>query len=543
MASEASIRLTIVFLAGAARGARASIRAVGSFALLVLLAASPVRFPTSGAPAAQPSFLRGVTALHNFQYEDAVEAFGEAQKIDRDFAMAYWGEAMAYHPTLWLNQDADMARQILLRLGPTPQARAAKAGTEREKGFLRAIDLLFGSGDRAARNHAYAEAMGRLAASYPDDLEVLCFHALALMGMTARSSALFGEGDDDQHQHALVGSETQKEAAVILQKVLARNPDHPGALHYLIHDYDDPEHARLALPAARAYAKVAPQSSHALHMPAHVFLQLGMWDEAAASDEASFRASEAWIKRKGLAIGMRDYHSLSWLLYESLQQGRFHKAREALDTIGPAVQATGAPRLKAVQSDMRARYVVETRSFPELATARDFATSGELFAIGMSAVRLRTPNLPDMALTELKRRAGSPGSGHRQLDVAVMERELAALMAVVAGRGDDAVARMREAVAVERELPPPMGQPRPIKPASELFGEILLEIGKPREAAAEFERALARWPNRSPILLGLARASAALGDRATAGRYYKRLLANYKNADSGLPELKEAQGF
>src|SRR5262245_36572407 len=509
--------------------------------MLALLA--PIRFPNSGSPAAQPAFLRGVTALHNFQYEDAVESFLEAQRLDPAFAMAYWGEAMAYNQTLWLNQDPEKAREIVQRLGPTAEARAARAGTDRERGFLAAVEVLFGSGDKASRDRAYAEAMGRLAAAHPDDPEVLAFHALALMGTAVRSPALFGSRGDDLHQHALVGSEVQKQAAAVLEKVLRLDPDHPGALHYLIHDYDDPEHARLALPAARAYARVAPESSHALHMPAHVFLQLGMWQEAAASDEASFRASEAWVKRKGLPVGMRDYHSLSWLQYESLQLGRFQKAREALDLIEAAVDATGEPRFKALRSDMRARYVVETRSFQELAAARDFDTSGELFAIGMSAARRGDTDLAERARAELSRRAGSRASGRYQSDVAVMERELAALLAVAAGGKDDAVLRMREAVALDGELPPPLGLPRPIKPAGELFGEILLELGRSEEAAAAFDQALGRWPNRSLSLLGRARAAAALGDRASAARHYARLLDNWKNADADLPELKEARSF
>jgi tetratricopeptide (TPR) repeat protein len=192
---------------------------------------------------------------------------------------------------------------------------------------------------------------------------------------------------------------------------------------------------------------------------------------------------------------------------------------------------------------MRARYVIETRSFQELAATRDFDTSGELFAIGMSATRRGDPKLAEMALAELSRRAGSRQSGNRQSDMAVMEKELAALLAVANGGPGDAILRMQEAVALDRDLPPPLGPPRPIKPAPELSGEILLELGRPREAAVQFDRALARWPNRSLSLLGRARAGAALGDRESARRHYRRLLLNWQGADPGLPELKEARSF
>jgi tetratricopeptide (TPR) repeat protein len=498
--------------------------------------ASAIRFPTSGAPEARGHFLRGVEALHNFAYEDAVLEFQRAQRIDPAFAMAYWGEAMAFNQTLWLNQDAEAARRILERLGPTPEARAARAGSDKERALLAAVELLFGSGDKQARDAAYAEALGRLHARYPADLELACFYALALLGTAVRSPALYSEADEEAHQHALVGSPTQGRAAEILEKVLKQQPDHPGALHYIIHDYDDPEHAALALPAARRYARLAPESSHALHMPAHVFVQLGLWDEAASADEAAFAYSVAWAKRRGFGVGMRDYHSLSWLCYEALQQGRYRKARETLELIRPAVAETGAARLKALQSSMRAQYVVETRSWEMLRGQADFGTSAELFAIGLSAAETGLSQVAAAAHGELRRRAQD-----RKLDAAVMEKELAAILELRAGRRDRAVALAEEAVTLERSLPPPLGPPRPVKPALELQGELLLELGRAREASGAFEQALARWPNRSASLLGSARALAASGERAAAAGRYRLLLANWSQADAEVSALDEAR--
>jgi tetratricopeptide (TPR) repeat protein len=495
-----------------------------------------IRFPTSGPPPAQARFLRGVAALHSFAYEEALLEFAEAQRLAPGFAMAHWGEAMARNQTLWLNQDREGALDALRRLAPTPRARAQRAGSERERGFLAAVDVLYGEGDKAARDAGYARAMAELHERYPDDQEATTFYALALLATAHRSPALYSEANEETHQHALVGSATQAQVARLLEAVLRENPNHPGALHYAIHNYDDPEHARLALPAARAYAKAAPGSSHALHMPAHVFVQLGLWHEAAAADEASFAQSIAWTRGRGFGIGMRDYHSLSWLTYEVLQQGRYARARETLELIRPAVAETGAPRLKAIQSVMRAQYVVETRAWGVLREETSFSTSAELFAIGLSAAHTGLPAVAGQARQELQRRARS-----HKLDATVMEKEVGAILELRQGRPAAAVALAEEAVAAEKALPPPLGPPRPVKPSLELQGEVLMEAGRPREAALAFEQALARWPNRSASRLGLARARAALGDGAGARQAYAALLANWSRADAGIDGLEEAR--
>ena len=270
---------------------------VRAIACLVLSVAAPAS--AQGPPA---DYGRGVAALHHFEYEEANEAFRRAQQTSPGFAMAYWGEAMTYHQTLWRNENIGAGREALNRLGSTPAARAARATTDRERAFIAAVDALFAGGDGASRRRAYAEAMGALYARDPDDPDVAAFYALALLGTMSRS-LIGGTSAHEGHSASLAGSDTQRRVAEILGRVLVSHPEHPGALHYLLHNYDDPEHARLALPAARTYARVAPaSSSHARHMPAHIFVQLGMWAEAEAADRAAFAASDAWVKSKGLGL-------------------------------------------------------------------------------------------------------------------------------------------------------------------------------------------------------------------------------------------------
>jgi tetratricopeptide (TPR) repeat protein len=247
---------------------------VAALAVAATLFAQPsglgrITFPTSGSAAAQPHFLRGVALLHSFEYDEAIDAFREAERLAPGFAMAYWGEAMCYNQPLWYNENVARARDALARLAPTRDARAAKAPTTREKRYLDTVEHLFGDGDRPARLRAYVERMAALAREYPQDYEASVLYALALLGTIPEGAR---------------NPQLSLRAGALASAVLKKNPQHPGAAHYALHAYDDGEHNRLGLEAARTYAKIAPASSHALHMPSHIFLPLGMWNEAAASD-------------------------------------------------------------------------------------------------------------------------------------------------------------------------------------------------------------------------------------------------------------------
>jgi tetratricopeptide (TPR) repeat protein len=499
-----------------------------------------ITFPSSGSADARPAFLRGVAALHSFEYEDANQAFRQALAIDPGFVMAYWGEAMTYSQTLWRQENVEAARQALARARSRPGAHGMRTATPKESAFLSAVTILFGEGAAAVRHQHYADAMAQLHASYPDDPEVASFYALAVLGTMSRS--LIGYVDAHEgHSQMLAGSATQTKVAAILEGVLKAHPGHPGALHYLLHAYDDPEHAQMALAAARAYAKVAPQSSHARHMPAHIFFQLGMWDEAAASDRAAFALSDEVVRTKGLPPTMRSYHALSWLEYELLQLGRYGEAWETIGAIAPVVKDSGLLPLLSDLSSMRARYVIETGRWDVMARERNFGNVNELFAIGVSAARSGNAPLAEMARQGLADRAQSEQEGDLRPAIVIMERELAALIDFVAGRREQAVGLLRSASESELRLPPPLGLPEPIKPAPEMLGEVLLETGQPRDARESFEQALRRNANRSLSVLGLARAAAAMGERETARRHYGALLANYGRADADLAVLKEAR--
>lgn len=525
-----------------------------------------VEFPTSGSEKAQAHFLRGLAALHSFWYEEALDEFRESTKVEPDFAMGYWGEAMTYNHPLWSEQDLTGARAVLARMKETPKL------TERERAYLSAVRLLYGEGDKRSRDAAYSAAMEKMYRAYPDDLDAAAFYSLSLLGL--------GGGGKGYHLQAKAGA--------IALEVYQKNPNHPGAAHYIIHAFDDPDHAILALPAARRYASIAPEAHHARHMPSHIFLQLGMWPEAAASNEAAWESSDAWMKRKNLSVNVRDYHSLHWLLYVYLQQGRYNDAEKLLNLMKKVMsESTYDNKLRPGYyennyANMAAAFVVETERwnlatglFPESktpASSEQTAMTGAMTgpmttshgshnaapASGINAgATLRTSSasaiLPsfirglaaavngsevDQNINALHTlRSGGPASSE------VQELEIAALNASMKKDHAKAIELMKKATSLEEATNAPYGPPGLIKPSHELFGEILLRAGKPGEASEQFKVALLRQPNRARSLLGAARAAAQTGNQPGAQTAYAALIEQWKQADNDLLELREARDY
>ncbi len=503
-----------------------------------------IDFPTSGSPEAQKHFITGALLLHSFEYDDAAEAFQQAQKIEPDFAMAYWGEAMTHNHPLWEQQDAEDAREVLKRLAPTPEERLAKAPTEREKDYLRTVEVLYGEGSKEERDFTYLEAMRRLARKYPDDLDAAAFHALANLGTS-----------HDERDFRIY-----MRAAAIAEEVFAKNPLHPGAAHYLVHSYDDPVHAPIGLRAARVYAKIAPAAAHALHMPSHVFVSMGMWDEVVASNEDSWEAAEARVQRKNLGVEDRGYHALLWLEYAYLQQGRYRDARKLLDIIEADAEKSGSKLTRRHLVALRGHYRIETRQWAgdsigvDTSELRAATVARDLFVRGMSAAetndlaRARTVLVELRAYLEAEREQAEHKSGAGEMAYVgplrgadVMALELEAIIRMAQGGNDQAIEIMRTAAGAEDELSLGYGPPYPVKPVHELLGEILLASGQPEEAREQFMLALDRAPRRALSLLGLARAAAKSGDSQTAQHTYGELLGIWHRADGDLPELGEVQ--
>ncbi len=440
-------------------------------------------FPTSGNVAARPHFIRGTLYMHSFQYREAAEAYREAQKADPDFVMAYWGEAMTYTHPVWNEQDLAAARAVLARLAPTPEARAAKPATPRERAWLRAVEALYGDGSKQRRDTLYAGAMERVAADYPDD-EATLFYSLAIMGLN--------QGVRDVPAYMTAGA--------LALEVFEREPDHPGAAHYVIHAFDDPVHARIGLKAARAYSGIAPGAAHAQHMTTHIFLALGMWPEVISQNVIASGPDRArW----------QPGHFTYWLHYGLLQAGRTDEAVTLLDELKSHMGANPPGMRRHYFTSSVAHQVINGERWADPALGwslqvDDLSPTAQaiaLFTSGFAAVT-RGDRAAASAAVERMRKVES-GTGLASLP-GLLTSELQA--AVMRAEGDKAGAEklLAEVAKATKALPAEFGPPDFVKPPFELLGEWYLADGRKVEARQAFTEALALMPGRLLSLRGLA---------------------------------------
>ncbi|PYS99344.1 MAG: hypothetical protein DMF63_12055 [Acidobacteria bacterium] len=468
-----------------------------------------IDFPNSGPAAAQKSFVDGVLLLHSFEYARSRKAFQEASRIAPDFALAYWGEAMTYDHPIWPEYDRPAAVAALIRLGSTPETRRAKAPTEREKMYLDAVEKLFGDGDQKQVAAEYSAAMERLAKRFPDDLEAQAFYSLSILGLTRTTR----------------NTENYMKAAAIAEAVYKKNPLHPGALHYLIHSYDDPEHASLGLRAARAYGTVARSASHAQHMPSHIFFALGLWEDSIAANTASMKTARD--------EGGGGYHPLHWLLYSYLQVGRYDDATKLLDIIWEDAKTKSTAYNRTHLAMCQSTILVEMPGkAPEMlmkivdtsGLASFSAASNHDLAIGLEYVRRNDLEGAKQFLENLRARSvhgksiksENSASTNRYATViqsdldqaSVMDKILDASIQFASGDRDPALRKIVAAAEAEDRLIFEYGPPAIVKPAWEAAGEMLLAAGKKKDAADAFRNALKRYPNRRLSNDGLKAATA-----------------------------------
>jgi len=512
---------------------------------------------TSCSPAVSVDFDRALALLHNFWYVRAFERFNQVAKNDPECGMAYWGAAMTYNHPFWdpPSQADETAAWALVQKG-----LKARHVSTREKLYLGAVAALYkdaGAGAKSIRDENYRDAMAAVYAKYPDD-ETKLFYGLSILGAIPEGAK---------------GFERQGQAAKLFEEVYARQPDHPGVLHYLIHAYDDPEHAQLGLKAARAYAKAAAAVPHALHMPSHIFTRLGYWEESAATNLRGWNVSEDDVKRAHESGAYRDFHNLTYLEYAYIQLGRYRDAQHTVDIIEAQYQAlpdkttaSDTPELEsrhvrgrtiyAVPDrvvygyfDMLTRLLVESGRWAEAATipllvpSRDFAAVKLQWEAKAAAVR-NDPAAASAAAAKLVSLSEEPGQHpFAKLIISLQAKEADAFAAEAAGESENADARLKEAVAIEDSIDDLSQPPYPVIPANELCGNLLLELNRPAEATVYFKKALSRTPKRPKLIFGLARAAQLQGDTETAKKRYEEFLAIWRTADSDRPELAQAREF
>lgn len=471
-----------------------------------------VDLSVSGKESAQPYFEKGLLLLHSFEYEDARDAFIEAQEEDSEMAMAYWGEAMTYNHSLWQEQDYEAATNALSKLD---KIKLDSNEYEIEQDLIKAVRILYEPRiDKTQRDINYSNYMEELHNKYPDNQEVSAFYALSLLGSVAegRDDVIYGKG------------------AKVAKGILNENPKHPGALHYLIHSYDDPEHANLALDAANIYSKVAPDASHALHMPSHIYVAMGMWDNVISSNIDSYQASLNRMEKKGLDNDARGYHAFHWLEYGYLQKGNYEEARKMV--LDMQKYATEKPSKKARTHlvFLKGTYLAEADEWDsdianialDINDLNITIRSQYHFIEGMKAYTngnlKELDSVIDVMEQDYNRESFVVSEGSSKLcsavtrdeanemdlkEAKIRQNQLLAIHAQLKGDSNLAEQHFKESISIENSISYSFGPPTIHKPTHELYADWLLSQNRNEEAAAHYNLALKNGPGRLRVLKGI----------------------------------------
>jgi tetratricopeptide (TPR) repeat protein len=524
-----------------------------------LRAAGKVEFPVSCAADVQSEFARGVALLHSFFYEEARRVFTSVAERDPKCAMAQWGIAMTWWHPIWTPPTPD---EMSAGKAAIEKAMAMEAGTDRERGFIRALNVYYNTPDASSagavgqschgpvgprdRVVAYEKAMRQLRDKYPDDFEVQTFYAFAVLGVgyaTPTDTTL----------------SKQLEAAAILEKLWKKNANHPGVVHYLIHCYDYPALAQRGLAAARKYDSIAPWVPHALHMPSHIFTRLGMWEESIAANRASAEASRAYaaMRHRG-ATEAEELHALDYMAYSYLQNAQDAEAKKIVDLAAkvrktnPQLEFSAAYALAAIPT----RYAFERNDWaaaaaltvPTLPHWSSFPFMEALIEYGHA---LGCAHIGDLdgarnaiaRMQQLRDATKEPKFDYFKSHLDLQMRAASAWVVASEGKKNEAIEMLRQAADAEDTLGKHPVSPGAFIPIREQLGSLLLKTGQSKEAQQEFEAALKIYPGRFRGLYGAARAAEQTGDKENASRYYAKLAAQTAKASGSRDELNHVREF
>jgi len=478
-----------------------------------------VQFKTSCTENIAADFTRAVALLHSFQYEQADQAFTEVASKDPNCVMAQWGVAIANYHGLWENGDTDRGRAALNKANELTTAQ--KGITAREKAYIDALGEIYKQDgkDNDAHSQAFEQKMGALQGEFPEDTEAAIFHALTLAITAPKTDKTFAN---------------QRKCGAILEPIFQKQPHHPGVAHCLIHCYDNPVLAEKALPAARAYAKIAPASAHAHHMPSHIFTRVGLWDESITSNStsAAVAAKAEETSKTGEARDQR-LHAMDYLEYAYLQSGRVKQAKSVFDEMNslppvPRLSLTG----NYATASIPARYAVELGNWKDASklpvdeTGVPWAQAITWMAIGVGNARvgnLDRAKQAEQTLASLREVIAAKKNTYWSNQVEVQRREVAAWIAERSGKHDDAVFGIRAAAELEESMDKSAVTPGAITPAREMLAQLLLLQNQAKQAVAEYETVLKVAPNRFNALYGAATAAEQAGDALAASNYFRKL--------------------